>query len=106
MPHLAALPLLFVLLSGTALASGSHTVDQINKQFSISKLTIKAGDTVVFKNSDKVQHNVFSLSDVQSFDLGSYPQGESRSVVFGKPGIVDIECSIHPDMVMTIEVKP
>jgi plastocyanin len=48
---------------------------------------------------------VFSLSDIQFFDLGSYPQGESKSVTFEKQGIIEVECAIHPDMKMTIEVK-
>lgn len=83
----------------------THTVDQIGKQFSVKKLVIKAGDSVNFVNSDTVQHNVFSLSDIKSFDLGTYPKGESKTVKFDKPGVVEVECSIHPDMQMIVEVK-
>lgn len=77
---------------------------QRNKTFSPEKLKIKVGDSVNFVNDDPFYHNVFSLSDVQSFDLGSYPKGKGRKVVFTKPGIVEVECSIHPDMHMIIEV--
>jgi plastocyanin len=39
------------------------------------------------------------------FDLGSYPQGQSKSVTFDKAGKVEVECAIHPQMKMTVEVK-
>ncbi len=58
-----------------------------------------------FINNDPFFHNVFSLSDTEMFDLGSYPQGESRDVTFNTPGVVEVECAIHPEMHMTIQVK-
>jgi plastocyanin len=85
--------------------AADHSVDQKNKQFSKKTLTIKVGDTVEFTNSDPFAHNVFSLSDAKSFDLGSYPQGQSKKVKFDKEGTVEVECSIHPAMQMTIEVS-
>lgn len=85
--------------------AAEHVVDQKDKQFSKKALKVKVGDSVNFRNSDPVAHNVFSLSDVKSFDLGSYPQGQSKSVVFDKPGKVEVECSIHPNMQLVIEVE-
>ena len=85
--------------------AAEHVVDQKDKQFSKKTLKIKVGDAVVFRNSDAVAHNVFSLSDTKSFDLGSYPQGQSKTVVFDKPGKVEVECSIHPNMQLLIEVE-
>lgn len=97
---------LMAVLSVLSLSSyaAEHTVDQKNKQFSKKSLTIKVGETVEFTNSDPFAHNVFSLSDSKSFDLGSYPQGQSKKVKFDKEGTVEVECSIHPAMQMTIEV--
>jgi plastocyanin len=85
-------------------------VEQKEKAFvykgaKIEVLKIKAGDSIQFKNMDPFFHNVFSLSDVQMFDLGSYPQGQSKSVKFTKPGKVEVECAIHPQMQMVVEVK-
>ena len=48
---------------------------------------------------------MFSLSDVKSFDLGSYGQGLAKSVLMDKPGTVEVECAVHPDMKLMIEVK-
>jgi len=78
---------------------------QKDKSFHPSLLVIPVGGKVEFPNHDPFFHNVFSLSDVKMFDLGSYPQGKSKSVQFDKPGKVEIECAIHPQMHMTVEVK-
>lgn len=81
------------------------TVGQKNKQFTKKTLVIKVGDKVRFTNNDPFFHNVFSLSPTKTFDLGSYPKGESREITFDKAGKVEVECAIHPHMRMTIEVK-
>jgi len=82
-----------------------HVVAQKNKSFSMQKLVIKTGESVVFPNEDPFYHNVFSLSSGATFDLGSYPKGESREVTFDEPGEILVECAIHPTMQMTIEVQ-
>jgi plastocyanin len=81
-------------------------VGQKNKEFSTTMLTIKVGDSVSFRNDDPFFHNIFSRSDTQAFDLGSYPQGKARSVRFEKAGLVEVECAIHPDMKLQVEVRP
>lgn len=91
-------------LVSTQAVAGEFTVLQKNKAFQPGTLKIKVGDTVDFQNGDEFFHNVFSLSDTKSFDLGSYQKGVGKKVVFDKPGIVEIECSIHPEMLMKIEV--
>jgi plastocyanin len=78
---------------------------QKDKKFSVQKLTINVGDSISFKNEDPFSHNIFSLSDTKTFDLGTYPQGQAKKVTFDKPGTVDVECAIHPDMKLTVEVK-
>ena len=88
----------------TATWALDQVVDQKDKQFSKKALKIKVGDSVEFRNSDPFAHNLFSLSDTKSFDLGSYAQGQSKKVTFDKPGTVEVECSIHPSMQMVIEV--
>ncbi len=97
----AAGALLFVGVTNAA----EHEVIQKNKAFSVEELTIKAGDTVKFTNQDSFFHNVFSLSDLKTFDLGSYPKGEFKSITFDKSGEVEVECAIHPSMLITINVK-
>lgn len=88
------------------MAAQELTVGQKNKAFSTSSLNIKVGDKVAFRNDDPFAHNVFSLSDPMQFDLGTYPQGQAKSVLFNKAGQYEIECAIHPEMKMIINVKP
>jgi len=82
-----------------------YDVDQLDKNFSVEELKLKVGDTVRFTNTDPFFHNVFSLSEASTFDLGSYPKGEYKKIVFDKPGKVEVECAIHPRMKMTITVE-
>lgn len=96
----------FVLAASAAHASQEVVVTQKNKAFSSPKLTIHPGDKVTFRNEDTFVHNVFSLTDANSFDLGTYPQGQAKSVTFAKAGTYDIECAIHPEMKLQITVAP
>ena len=73
-------------------------IDQRNESFMPHVLAIVAGTTVDFPNSDLTYHNVFSLSRAQSFDLGRYAVGKSKSVRFERPGIVRVFCEIHSHM--------
>ena len=100
------LPCIGPILGGAAWASQAHVVAQKNKASSVKKLSIKVGETVKFVNEDSFAHNVFSLSAVKSFDLGSFGNGGSKSITFDKPGKVEVECAVHPDMRLDIEVKP
>jgi plastocyanin len=102
MRHLIAASLL-AAAPGLAVAS-DHDVHQKGNQFDVKKLAIHVGDSVTFHNEDPHFHNIFSLSEAQPFDLGSFPKGESRKVDFRKEGLVEVECAIHPGMKMTIEV--
>jgi plastocyanin len=103
-PHLLVAAASLALAAGQAQAA-EFVVSQKNKTFSVKTLAVHVGDSVKFQNDDPFAHNIFSLSDTKSFDLGSYGQGQVKSVVMDKPGIVDVECAVHPDMKMTIEVK-
>jgi plastocyanin len=73
-------------------------MDQRNETFVPHVLPIVAGTTVDFPNNDRKYHNVFSLSKGNSFDLGRYAAGHSRSVRFDTPGIVRVFCEIHSHM--------
>jgi plastocyanin len=96
---------LILLASAACVRAEEHVVSQKNKAFSVNTLKIKVGDSVSFRNDDPFFHNIFSLSETQTFDLGSYPQGQSRKATFARPGTVEVECAIHPAMKLTIEVE-
>jgi plastocyanin len=78
--------------------SAKMTIDQKDMTFIPHVLPIVVGSTLDFVNNDDVMHNVFSNSVTQRFDVGMFPRGESRSVVFDKPGVVELRCNVHPTM--------
>lgn len=73
-------------------------LDQRGLRFIPHILPILTGTTVSFPNSDAIRHNVFSPSEIRMFNLGSYPPGETRSVKFNRPGVVELLCNVHPEM--------
>jgi plastocyanin len=81
-------------------------MQQLDRRFTPDLLVVPAGSTVSFPNMDPIFHNIFSLSKPKTFDLGSYDKGETREVVFPKPGIVDVYCHLHPNMTATVVVTP
>jgi plastocyanin len=82
------------------------TVEQRNRQFVPETVALPVGSTVSFPNLDPIFHNVFSLSKPRSFDLGNYSQNHTRTVTFTKPGIVFVNCHLHPNMAAAIVIAP
>jgi plastocyanin len=78
--------------------SSRVVLDQRNLTFTPHVLAVRVGTTVEFPNNDKVFHNVFSFRDGKKFDLGMYPKGMSKRIVFDKPGLARLFCNIHPNM--------
>jgi plastocyanin len=84
--------------AATSAQTKSVVLDQRNMDFNPRVLAVRVGTTVDFPNSDKVFHNVFSFRDGKKFDLGMYPVGTSKPIVFDKPGLSRVFCNIHPHM--------
>jgi plastocyanin len=89
-----------------ATARGSAVMKQENRQFLPRVLVVPTGTNVQFPNMDALFHNVFSVTPDNSFDLGSYPKGESKGVTMSKPGVISVYCNMHPEMVGYIVVVP
>jgi plastocyanin len=70
---------------------------QRGKAFAPRVLAVSVGSSVVFRNEDKINHNVFSLSP--HFDTGLYGEGGEKEEVFDKPGVVQLLCNIHSSMI-------
>lgn len=81
-------------------------LSQKDQSFVPRVVVVPVGSPVDFPNLDPIYHNVFSLSPVKRFDLGKYPRGQSRRVMFDKPGLVNVYCDIHSDMSAFILVVP
>jgi plastocyanin len=79
-------------------------IRQQDENFIPRVVAVPVGSVVDFPNGDPIYHNVFSLSRAKAFNLGRYPQGQSRPVRFDKPGLVKVFCEIHSHMSATVLV--
>jgi len=77
---------------------------QRDEMFVPRVVAITRGSTIDFPNQDPFFHNVFSLSGAATFDLGRYPQGQTRTKPFAKAGLVKVFCHIHSHMAAAILV--
>ena len=75
------------------------------RQFRPRVSVVQAGSTVNFQNLDPFNHNVFSLSTPNDFDLGLYGRGEAHERRFTRPGLVRLYCNIHPRMTGFVIVR-
>jgi plastocyanin len=88
--------------SATATRQDS-TVTIHNFMFSPTSLVVPVGTKVSWKNLDGEPHTIKSIDD--TFRSGALDQNDTFSFKFDKPGTYKYACSIHPQMVATIEVK-
>jgi hypothetical protein len=80
-----------------------NSVDIYNMAFSPTSLTIKAGTTVTWTNSDSYAHTV--TANDNSFDSGNLGSGKTFSKTFSTAGTYPYHCNIHASMKATIIVQ-
>jgi plastocyanin len=88
----------------SAAASKTAVLDQVDTRFVPHVLTVQAGTSIRFPNSDVVAHHVYSFSSPNQFVLPLYKGNEHPPVRFEHPGIVTVGCNIHDDMLAYIFV--
>lgn len=79
-------------------AGTTRSMMQQDTAFVPAAVAVPVGGTVEFPNGDPFFHNVFSYSSTQRFDLGRYPEGQSKEVQFDRPGVVSVFCEVHDFM--------
>ena len=96
------------LESPVATAAGAQPVTVeiaiTDKTYAPHVVVVPVGSSVRFPNHDPFNHNVFSQSEPNSFDLGLFGRGAARSQTFSHPGLVRVYCNIHPRMVAYVQV--
>jgi plastocyanin len=82
-------------------------MDQKSMVFVPHVLPVLAGTTVDFLNSDAVLHNVFTPDAcADKFNLGTWPQGQSKSYAFVKECVAELLCKVHPEMQAYVVAVP
>lgn len=64
------------------------------------------GDTIVFTNNDDSDHNVFVPTKGFGVDLGVQKPGATARLAVARPGTFEVECVLHANMLLKVEVKP
>ena len=90
--------------AGGPVHPGAFQIGITDKTYAPHVLAVPLGSTVTFPNNDPFDHNVFSVSDSESFDLGLYGRGEAKSRTFSHAGLVRVFCNVHPRMVAYVHV--
>jgi len=94
-----AIAALFVI-SGTA-GAADNAVSIAGFAFHPGTITVQAGDTVTWTNSDGATHTATG----SGFDTGNISGGSSASVTFDTAGTFAYHCSIHSTMTGTVIVE-
>lgn len=97
--------MLVVLILASTLFSANHIVDQKGKTFIPHSLSVSVGDTITFKNSDPFAHNAYTDDEANEFDIGMQAPGQDRSAKILAAGTFNIECAIHPNMLLEVSAK-
>jgi plastocyanin len=92
------------IAQATATASGLPTQEIVMRDvaFAPSTLTVKPGTIVIWKNMDRVQHQVQG----GEFDSGRIQAGSYWAATMSKAGRYAFICSFHPTMRAEINVSP
>ncbi|MEE9258046.1 MAG: hypothetical protein V3U37_00770, partial [Nitrospinaceae bacterium] len=88
--------------------SRTHKVSQKGRAFNPSLLVIADGDLVQWLNDEdkEIDHNIYSLSKIQTFDLGLGNKGSVLEKGFDSSGRLNYFCSVHKTMEGKLVVLP
>lgn len=93
---LAAVAICAAAASTGAAKAAEASVDIDNFTFKPDKLTIHAGDTVVFKNRDDIPHSVVLVDGTAR--TPALDTNETARLPFAKVGTYAYFCGLHPHM--------
>ena len=97
--------LLSTILAASSLLAANHVIDQKGKTFIPHAITVAVGDTITFKNSDPFAHNAYTDDEANEFDIGMQKPGNDVKVPVKAAGKFNIECAIHPNMLLEVTAQ-
>ena len=75
-----------------------RVIDQKDLMFVPYVEVFRPGDAVVFRNSDRTRHHVYSFSRVKAFEFVLAPGQSSPPLRLGESGVIAVGCNIHDQM--------
>jgi plastocyanin len=86
-------------------AAVEHIVSLKGATFQPATVNAKIGDTVKFVNDDGVDHEMFVPTKGFGVDLGMQKPTSVTELHLTKPGSFEVECVVHPHMLLNINVS-
>lgn len=65
----------------------------------------RPGDEVVFRNSDRTRHHVYSFSPNRTFEFVLAPGQSLARMKLDKSGVITVGCNIHDQMATYLYVS-
>lgn len=94
-----------VVLATPATVLADDVVVEIHGyEYHAPAITVPAGASVTWTNSDSARHDVASTAGPVAFASPELAEGESFSYTFTVPGDYAYLCTLHPDMIGTLAV--
>jgi plastocyanin len=87
-----------------ACASDAVTIRMAQVKFDPETATAKVGQAVCWVNEDTFDHDAVANSGA-SFKSELFGKGKTFTATVDKAGTVEYECTIHPGMTGTIDVR-
>ena len=97
--------LLATLILVSCANAANHTINQKGKTFIPHSLNVAVGDTITFKNSDPFAHNAYTDDKANEFDIGMQAAGTDAVITVKASGTFNVECAIHPNMLLEVTAK-
>jgi plastocyanin len=79
-------------------------IDQRDEVFVPTVVVVQRAGSVLFHNSDRTRHHIYSFSPIRQFEFVQKPGDTSPAVVFDAAGVAAVGCTIHDNMVAYVYV--
>lgn len=83
----------------------TRTIDQKALAFVPYLQVFRPGDRVVFRNSDRTRHHVYSFSPVKTFEFVLASGQSSAPLTLESSGVIAVGCNIHDGMIAYLYVS-
>jgi len=100
--RLSSIAAVAAIVAMNVAAAATHVVVMDGVGYAPATLTVKRGDTVVWRNKDPFPHTVTAKG---AFDSGSINAGKEWKFVAQKPGVYPYLCTLHPNMMGSLTVQ-
>ncbi len=85
--------------------SATRIIDQKDETFIPYIQVFRPGDKVLFRNSDKMRHHVYTFSPLKAFEFVLVPGESSKPLELDQTGVIAVGCNIHDLMITYLYVS-